>query len=190
MSATLEQTRPVETEFRGNDRLLFGMILGVVTFWLFAQSTINIAPDMQRDLQVSAGTMNSAVAMAALFSGILIVVMGGVADRLGRMCILRVGFVLGTIGSVMVGLATPGALGAAILLVGRAVQGASAACIMPSSLALVKAYWEGADRQRAVSLWSIGSWGGGGLGSIFGGYMAQSLGWRWIFFLSVAVAAV
>ena len=32
--------------YRGNDRLLFGIILGVVAFWLFAQTTLNIAPDM------------------------------------------------------------------------------------------------------------------------------------------------
>ena len=43
-------------------------------------------------------------------------------------------------------------------MVGRICQGLSAACIMPASLALLKAYWEGAARQRAVSLWSMGSW--------------------------------
>ncbi|WP_233398537.1 MFS transporter [Luteimonas sp. MC1828] len=188
MSAVMGNVHIPETGFRGNDRLLFGMILGVVTFWLFAQSTLNIAPDMQRDLAISAGTMNNAVAMAALFSGILIVVMGGLADRLGRMRILRIGFVLSIVGSLMVGLAPTGALSAPMLLVGRAVQGMSAACIMPASLALVKAYWDGAERQRAVSMWSIGSWGGAGLGSLFGGLMAQTLGWRWIFFFSVAVA--
>jgi MFS transporter, DHA2 family, multidrug resistance protein len=176
--------------FVGNDRLLLGMILGVVTFWLFAQTTLNIAPDMQRDLGIAAGTMNNAVAMAALFSGIFIVVMGGLADRLGRMRILRLGFVLGIAGSLLVGLAPAGALGAPMLLLGRAVQGLSAACIMPASLALVKAYWDGPARQRAVSLWSIGSWGGSGLGALFGGLMAQSLGWRWIFFFSVAVSVL
>ncbi len=174
--------------FAGNDRLLFGMILGVVTFWLFAQSTLNIAPDMQRDLGIDAGTMTLAVAAAALFSGIFIVVMGGLADRFGRMRILRLGFVLGIAGSLLVGFAPAGATGTAMLLSGRAIQGFSAACIMPSSLALVKAYWDGAARQRAVSLWSIGSWGGGGLAALFGGLVTQSLGWRWIFFLSVAVA--
>ena len=30
--------------FQGNDRLLFGIILGVLTFWLFAQTTLNIGP--------------------------------------------------------------------------------------------------------------------------------------------------
>jgi hippurate hydrolase len=30
--------------YRGDDRLLFGIILGVLAFWLFAQTTLNIAP--------------------------------------------------------------------------------------------------------------------------------------------------
>jgi DHA2 family multidrug resistance protein-like MFS transporter len=182
---------PVETteaRYAGNDRLLVGMILGVLTFWLFAQSTLNIAPDMQRDLGIGAGTLTGAVAAAALFSGIFIVVMGGLADRFGRMRILRLGFVLGIAGSLLVGLAPAGSLGTGMLLLGRALQGLSAACIMPASLALVKAYWDGPARQRAVSMWSIGSWGGGGLSALFGGLVAQSLGWRWIFFISIAVS--
>ena len=57
---------------------------------------------------------------------------------------------------------------------------------MPASLALVKAYWDGAGRQRAVSLWSMGSWGGSGFAALFGGLMAENVGWRWIFFASAA----
>ena len=36
-------------------------------------------------------------------------------------------------------------------------------------MALVKTYWDGPQRQRAVSMWSIGSWGGSGLAALFGG---------------------
>jgi DHA2 family multidrug resistance protein-like MFS transporter len=61
---------------------------------------------------------------------------------------------------------------------------------MPASLALVKAYWEGAARQRAVSLWSMGSWGGSGFAALFGGLMAQNVGWRWIFIGSAVVSVV
>jgi hypothetical protein len=53
--------------FKGNDRVLFGIILGVITFWLFAQTTLNIALDMGRDLGLRASTMNTAVALTALF---------------------------------------------------------------------------------------------------------------------------
>jgi MFS transporter, DHA2 family, multidrug resistance protein len=174
--------------FRGNDRLLFGIILGVITFWLFAQTTLNIAPDMGRDLGLGASTMNTAVAITALFSGIFIVVIGGLADRVGRVRIVRIGFYLSILGSLLVGTAPAGRWASLFLLTGRALQGLSGACIMPASLALVKAYWEGAARQRAVSLWSIGSWGGSGVSALFGGLVTQTLGWRYIFFASIVVA--
>jgi DHA2 family multidrug resistance protein-like MFS transporter len=174
--------------FRGNDRLLYGIILGVITFWLFAQTTLNISPVMGRDLGLGASTMNIAVAITALFSGIFIVVIGGLADRVGRVRIVRIGFYLSILGSLLVGLAPVGRLASPFLLTGRALQGLSGACIMPASLALVKSYWDGAARQRAVSLWSIGSWGGSGVCALFGGLVAQSLGWRYIFFASIVIA--
>ena len=66
----------------GNDRLLFGMILGVLAFWLFAQTTLNIASTMAADLGVKMSVMNIAVSITALFSGIFIVFIGGLADLL------------------------------------------------------------------------------------------------------------
>src|SRR6478609_1875438 len=176
--------------FQGNDRVLFGIILGVITFWLFAQTTLNIAPDMGRDLGLGASTMNTAVSITALFSGIFIVVVGGLADRVGRVRMLMWGFVLGIAGSLVVGIAPAGPLAVPLLMLGRISQGLSAAFIMPSSLALIKAYWDGAGRQRAVSLWSMGSWGGSGFAALFGGLMAQNVGWRSIFFASAAISAL
>jgi len=191
MSATLERvTADTRTGYVGNDRLLFGMILGVLAFWLFAQTTLNIAPTMAADLEVAMPVMNIAVSITALFSGIFIVVMGGLADRAGRVKIVQLGFVFSIVGSLLVGFAPSGTLAAPCLILGRICQGLSGACIMPASLALVKAYWDGAGRQRAISLWSIGSWGGSGFAALFGGLMAANVGWRWIFFASAAVSVV
>ena len=77
-----------------------------------------------------------------------------------------------------------------MLLIGRALQGLSAACVMPTSLGMIKIFWEGKERQRAISLWSIGTFGGSGLRSLTGGIIASSLGWRWIFFFAVIVAII
>ena len=178
------------TPYQGNDKLLFGIIMGVIAFWLFAQTTLNVAPDMQKDLGLDASMMNIAVAITALFSGIFIVVIGGLADRVGRLKVVKIGFFLNMLGSLLIGLAPTGDLATAFLLTGRALQGLSAACIMPASLALVKTYWDGPARQRAVSLWSIGSWGGSGVCSLFGGFMAQNFGWRYIFFSSIVVSVI
>src|SRR6476660_4453890 len=90
--------------FVGNDRLLFGIIFGVLAFWLFAQTTLNISPVMASDLGIETSVMNIAVSITALFSGIFIGGHRGLADRRGRGKAVQVGFVLSIIGSLLVGL--------------------------------------------------------------------------------------
>lgn len=177
------------TEFKGNDKLLYGIILGVLAFWLFAQTTLNINVDMAKDLGVDASMMNIAVSITALFSGIFIVVFGGLADRIGRVKITKLGFYFSIIGSLLVAITPTGDLAAPVLVVGRIFQGLSGAAIMPASLALVKAYWDDAGRQRAISLWSMGSWGGSGFAALFGGLMVN-VGWRYIFVLAAIFSLI
>ena len=177
------------TTYKGNDKVLIGFILAVLTFWLFANSMMNVSTEMNDYLQIG-NTMNIAVSLAALFSGIFIVVFGGLADSVGRTKIFRIGLYLAIIGSLLVGLTPKGSLAVPMLLIGRALQGLSAACVMPTSLGMIKIFWEGKERQRAISLWSIGTFGGSGLSSLTGGIIASSLGWRWIFFFAVIVAII
>ena len=147
---------------------------------------LNVAPTIRADLQISEGLSNIAVSITALFSGIFIVVAGGLADRFGRVKLTYVGLALSALGSLLIALSPAGT--AFFLMSGRIIQGLSAACIMPATLALLKDSFDGKERQRAVSFWSIGSWGGSGLCALFGGLIASSLGWRWIFWISIAVA--
>jgi DHA2 family multidrug resistance protein-like MFS transporter len=172
--------------YRGTDALIVGIVLAVITFWLFAQTTLNIAPAIRDSLAISESLSNTAVSISALFSGILIVVAGGLADRFGRVKLTNVGLALSIVGSLLIAVSPSGT--AAFLIVGRVIQGVSAACIMPATLALMKAYFEGKERQRALSFWSIGSWGGSGGAALFGGLVASSVGWRWIFWLSIVAA--
>ena len=50
-------------QYKGNDKLLFGIILGVLAFWLFAQTTLNINVDMAKDLGMESSMMNIAVSI-------------------------------------------------------------------------------------------------------------------------------
>src|ERR671939_569785 len=113
---TTEFTTETKAKYLGNDRLLFGIILGVLAFWLFAQTTLNIAPTMAADLGIQMSVMNIAVSITALFSGIFIVVIGGRTDRAGRVKIVQWGFILSIIGSLLVGLAPSGALASTSLI--------------------------------------------------------------------------
>lgn len=164
--------------------MIVGIVFGVLTFWLFAQAMVNIVPAVQSDLGISLGPLNVAISMTALFSGMFIVAAGGIADKIGRKKITYLGLVLSVAGSLCLVLAQ----GAALLTIGRIIQGVSAACIMPATIALMNAYFEGKERQRALSYWSIGSWGGSGVCSFAGGAIATYLGWRWIFIFSIVIA--
>lgn len=203
MSAAATEAATTDPKgFQGNEKLLWGIVLGVTTFWLFAGTTGTVARNMLEEINgpasspgvwanphVSVNQMNLAVSITALFSGLFIVLAGGLSDKLGRVKMAMTGNVLGLVGSLLVVLAT-GSLALPLLLTGRAIQGLSAACIMPSTMALLKAYWDGPARQRAVSMWSIGSWGGSGLAAIFGGFVASNLGWRYIFWASIVISLI
>jgi len=182
------QTKAGTTAYQGTDKLILGIVLAVITFWLFAQTTLNIAPVMAKDLKISHGLNNIAVTITALFSGLFIVVAGGLADRVGRVKITNIGLLFSVVGSLLIVISPSGT--AIFLLAGRILQGLSAACIMPATLALMQAYYEGKARQRAISFWSIGSWGGSGFSALFGGLIASSIGWRWIFIFCIIVSIV
>ncbi len=173
-------------QFKGDNKLIIGIVLAVLTFWLFAQSLVNIVPTLKDSFNTSMGNVNTALSLTALFCGMFVVGAGGIADKYGRVKVTQVGLILSIIGSALV-IATniP-----AVLMVGRVIQGFSAAAIMPATLAIVKAYYHGADRQRALSFWSIGSWGGSGICSFFGGAVATFMGWKWIFIFSILLSII
>lgn len=172
--------------YQGDNKLILGIVLGVVTFWLFAQSLLNVVPTLQQSFNSNIGTISIAVSITALFSGMFVVGAGSLADKVGRVRITYFGLWLSIIGSLLIIISNLPIL----LIIGRVIQGLSAAAIMPSTLAIMKTYFEGKDRQRALSYWSIGSWGGSGLASLFGGMVSTFIGWRWIFILSIIVALI
>ena len=182
--STTEINHAASAKFQGSGRLILGIMAGVLTFWLFAQSVVNIVPAIQQDVAIPLGSLNLAISLTGLFSGCFIVVAGGLADRLGRVKFTQLGFALSIAGCLCLVIAQNSLLFA----VGRIIQGLSAACIMPATLALIKTYYQDAARQRALSYWSIGSWGGSGLCSLAGGAIATCFGWRWVFILSICCA--
>ena len=73
------------------------------------------------------GNTSIAVSLTALFSGMFVVGAGGLADKIGRVKMTNIGLLLSIIGSALIIITNLPAL----LILGRIIQGVSAACIMP-----------------------------------------------------------
>ena len=57
----------METSYKGNNKMLTGIVFGVLTYWLFAQSLINVIPEVQSDMGISLGLLNTAISLTGLF---------------------------------------------------------------------------------------------------------------------------
>jgi EmrB/QacA subfamily drug resistance transporter len=149
-------------------------------------SVVNVAlPAIQSELAASVADMQWVVNAYLLLLGSLVLVGGAMGDKLGRRTVFIAGIVLFTAASAACGLApAPHALIAA-----RAVQGAGAALLVPSSLAIIGSVFDESERGRA-----IGTWAGFGaitsaLGPVAGGWLVDAFSWRAIFYLNVPLAA-
>src|SRR5436305_13122557 len=106
-------------------------------------SVVNVAlPRLQLDLNANATSVQWVVEAYALFLGALILVGGSLGDQFGRKRMFLYGTALFTLASAGCGVAPS----AALLIAARAVQGIGAAFLVPGSLAIISATFEGGER--------------------------------------------
>ncbi|NAZ81565.1 MFS transporter [Kineococcus sp. R8] len=117
-----------------------------------------------------------------LFAALLLFA-GNLADRIGARRALVVGIVAFTLTSAACALAP----GAGALVAARCAQGASAAIVLPASMALIREVFPDARRRaRALGIWAVGGAVSAVLGQPLGGLLT-SVDWRWIFTINVPV---
>ncbi|HEY8740575.1 MAG TPA: MFS transporter [Candidatus Dormibacteraeota bacterium] len=111
----------------------------------------------------------------------LLILAGAMADFYGR----RRMFAIGTAGfgaaSVLCGLSPD----MEFLVGARILQGAFGALLVPGSLALLTANFEGEEQGRAFGIWASASAGTTILGPFIGGVLVDSVSWRAVFLINV-----
>ncbi|MEU7305759.1 MFS transporter [Streptomyces sp. NPDC007206] len=111
---------------------------------------------------------------------------GSISDRIGARQAFAVGLGLFVAASAVCGIAPN--LG--VLVAARLVQGAGAAMVVPSSLALLReTFPDPAERAKAIALWGVSGSVGAAAGPVAGGLLTV-IDWRMIFFVNVPVGAV
>jgi EmrB/QacA subfamily drug resistance transporter len=141
-------------------------------------------PSIGEDLGFSRLGLQWVISAYVLAFGGFLLPAGRAADLWGRRRMFTCGLALFSVASLACGLS-----GSATLLVAaRAAQGFGAALVTPAALSILTgAYSEGEGRSRAVGFWTAAQAGGGASGWILGGFLAQGLGWEWVFFATVPV---
>ncbi len=150
---------------------------------VFLDSTVvNVAlPAISDGLDVGLAGQQWVVEAYTLALVALLLVGGGLGDQFGR----RRVFVIGLLGFGATSALCAVAPSGAFLIVARALQGVAGALLVPGSLAIVAATFEGAARGRAVGTWT--AWTGIAIvvGPAGGGALIGLTSWRSIFWINV-----
>ena len=148
-------------------------------------TAVNVAvPSIQASLGTDVRGLSWVIDGYTLTFASLLLLAGGLGDRLGAKRVFTTGLAVFTLASVLCGVAP----GASTLVLARILQGVGAALFMPSSLSLLRqAYPDPRDRAQAIGTWSALTAITGACGPLFGGLLVDSLGWRSIFLLNVPV---
>jgi MFS family permease len=163
-------------------------LLCTAFFMVILDSAIVVValPSIDADLAFSAGGLQWVLSAYLLSFGGLLLLGGRAADLLGRRRMFVIGAGLFAVASLGAGLAST----TAALLAARVMQGVAAAIMTPTALSiLMTTFPEGAERNKALGVWGSTGAIGGTAAWLIGGPITSGLGWEWIFFINVPVAA-
>jgi DHA2 family multidrug resistance protein len=165
-----------------NVALLVGNILVLFNTGAFASVSLHATGD----LGVSpshAGWMQSyyfiALAMALPVSAWLAMKVGEIRLYVGAMLVMALASLLCAVTDDLLW-----------FLLGRGLQGFFGGLTIPLSQTLLMRQYSPATKSFAVSLWSIAALSPFTLGPAAGGWLADALGWRWLFYLNVPLPMI
>lgn len=148
---------------------------------------VNVAlPHIGSDFHASVTQLQWVLTGYLLALASLILLGGGLGDRLGRRRIFIIGTAWFAVASLLCGLAPS----IEVLIGTRVLQGIGGALLTPGSLAILQSSFRESDRAAVVGAWSGLGGVAGAIGPFVGGVLVDGPGWRWAFLLNLPIAGV
>jgi len=145
-------------------------------------SVVNVAlPAITHELGGGFVLQQWVVNAYAITLGAFMLIAGSFADLYGRQRIMKIGLVLFGVTSILCAIAPTGVF----LIAARAAQGIAGALLVPSSLALIMAYFKKTDAGKAIGSWT--AWTGIAfiIGPLIGGLLVDLVSWRTVFAINI-----
>jgi EmrB/QacA subfamily drug resistance transporter len=143
-------------------------------------------PTIGRDLDTSTTGLQWTINAYLLALAAPSVAAGRLADIFGRRRVLLIGTVVFVAGSAGSGLAQADWW----LIAARVVQGFGAAAFFAASLSIVSNAFPPEERSKGIGVWAGIGTVGLAIGPLVGGFLTQTLSWRWFFFVNIPVAVL
>jgi EmrB/QacA subfamily drug resistance transporter len=175
-----------------NDRLNRDQALGLIAMSVavlviandFTALSVAI-PSIEAEFRVDLTTAQWVINGYAMVFGVLIVTGGRLADMFGRRSAFFLGAVIFALFSLIGGFAPD----IGVLLAARFLMGVGGALMWPAILGMTYALLPPSRAGLAGGI-ILGAAGfGNAIGPLIGGGLTDSIGWRWIFFLNLPIAA-
>jgi EmrB/QacA subfamily drug resistance transporter len=164
--------------------VLAATILGSSMAFIDGTAVTVALPALQSSLGATAVDAQWVVEAYTLFLAALVLVGGSLGDHLGRRRVFAAGVALFALASVWGGLSPS----PEHLIAARAVQGVGGALLVPNSLAIIGASFEEERRGKAIGTWAGFTGVSMMLGPVLGGYLAENISWRGVFFINAPLA--
>ena len=164
---------------------LIATILGSTVVFLDA-TVVNVAlPAISDDLEAGLAGQQWVVEAYMLTMVSLLLVGGSLGDQFGRRRMYVAGLLAFGATSALCAVAPSDEF----LVGARALQGVAGALLVPGSLAIVAATFEGAERGKAVGTWTAWTGIATVIGPAGGGALIELLSWRAIFWINLPLVA-
>jgi EmrB/QacA subfamily drug resistance transporter len=184
---SVDASAAIPGESSGNPRL--ALLLAMAMFVLVVDTSlmnVSISAVVQ-DLDTTASSVQSAIALEALVSAAFILIGSKIADLIGR----KRAYVLGLLGYAVGALSmTLSQSLVPIVICWAIIGGLGAALLLPSMQALIHGNFEGAMQRKAYALVGAAAAIAAAVGPLLGGFITTYLSWRVAFFGEVVVIAI
>ena len=150
-------------------------------------SSLNVAlPTLSRELGATTSQLQWVVAIYSLVFAGLLFTTGALGDRYGRKGALQFGLALFLVGCGLASMATS----TWQIIACRAVMGAAAAFIMPSTLSIIVNIFPPGERTKAIAIWAGVTGAAGSLGPLASGFLLGHFWFGSVFLVNVPIVIV
>jgi len=163
------------------------VILSASLFIIVLDNTIlNVAvPTIIREFHTEVSSMQWVISGYSLVFASLLISFGRLGDIIGRRKLFFAGAALFAVGSLVASLSHS----VLQLFLGESLlEGVGAAMMLPATLSIISATFQGRERGVAFAVWGSVAGGAGALGPWVGGILTTDYSWRWAFRVNVVIA--